>query len=167
MLDNLRIGLGTDAHAFGEASGPIWVGGVQVEHSRNLDGHSDADVLVHALVDALLGALNMGDIGEHFPSSDPQWKGAPSLDFLAWTRDQLEKRGAKILSVDSAIMAQEPRMKPYIGSIRQKLSECLRIEASRVSVKSTTTDYLGFVGRKEGIAAQAVCLLALPEAKKS
>jgi len=167
MLDSLRIGLGTDAHAFGTGSGPIWVGGVSVEYNRSLAGHSDADVLVHALVDAMLGALNMGDIGEHFPSSDPQWKGVPSLDFWAWTRAQLEKREAKILSVDAVIMAQEPRMKPYIGSIRQRLSECLRIEASRISVKSTTTDHLGFVGRKEGIAAQAVCLLALPEAKKS
>lgn len=162
MFENLRIGTGIDVHAFGDESRPLIVGGVQIDHSRGLAGHSDADVLLHALVDALLGAMNFGDIGEHFSSEDAQWKGANSSDFVVWTRKQLELRKATVISIDSQIIAQEPKMKPYVGAMRAKIADLLKIEESRVSVKATTTDHLGFVGRKEGIACQASCLIYIP-----
>lgn len=162
MFDQLRIGNGIDVHAFGEKGSALIVGGIEIDHPRGLAGHSDADVLLHALVDALLGAMNLGDIGEHFSSEDSRWKGANSADFVVWTRKQLEDRKAKIISIDSQIMAQAPKMKPYVSQMRAKISDLLKIDESRVSVKATTTDHLGFVGRKEGIACQATCLIYLP-----
>lgn len=167
-IPNLRIGTGFDAHAFCEdESRDLIVGGVKIDYKRALAGHSDADVLIHAIVDAILGAMNMGDIGEHFPSSDPRWKAAPSSEFLVWTKDELSKRAIKIVNIDSVIICQEPKMKAYIPEMREKMSQFLALEAAQLSVKATTTDHLGFTGRKEGIAAQAVCLLALPADKNS
>jgi 2-C-methyl-D-erythritol 2,4-cyclodiphosphate synthase len=166
MLDRLRIGTGYDVHAF-EEGGPLILGGVELDYSKRLAGHSDADAVLHAVVDAILGALNRGDIGEHFPSSDPEWKGAPSTKFLGWTKNLADEMQAQLLSIDVVIMAQEPKLKPYMQPMRSKISEILGLDEGRISLKSTTTDQLGFVGRKEGIAVQAVCLLALPEAKKA
>lgn len=161
MLDKLRIGTGIDAHAFDSPGTELWIGGLKIPHDRGLAGHSDADVLIHAIVDSILGALNMGDIGEHFSSSDPEWKGAPSSRFLTWTRELLKEKRAKLISIDSVLMAQEPRMKPHIQEIRANLARILDLSIDRISVKSTTTDHLGFIGRKEGMACQASCLIAL------
>jgi len=167
MLESLRVGTGYDVHAFSKEPKPLWVGGVEIDPEHGLAGHSDADVLIHAIVDAILGALNHGDIGQHFPSGDERWKGASSVDFLVWTRDEMRKMGASLINIDSVVIAQTPKMKPHISSIRRKLAETLGLAASHVSVKATTTDHLGFTGRKEGIAAQAVCLLTVPGVKKS
>jgi len=161
MWDRLRIGTGIDAHAFDKPGTELWMGGLKIPHERGLAGHSDADVLIHAIVDALLGAINLGDIGEHFPSSDSRWRGAPSSEFLIWSRDQIKSMGATILSIDSVILAQEPRMKPHIPGIRSNLAGLLDLSMDRIAVKSTTTDQLGFVGRKEGMVCQASCLVLL------
>lgn len=160
MFDRLRIGTGIDAHAF-EGGRPLILGGIQVPHDRGLAGHSDADCLIHAVVDAILGALAKGDIGEHFPSSDPKWKNADSKEFLRYARQLVATEGAQILSIDSVILAQAPVMKPHIANMRDCLARLLEIDLSRVHIKASTTDHLGFVGRKEGIAAQASCLLIL------
>jgi len=157
-MSSLKIGIGSDVHAFAEGRDLI-VGGLKLPYSKGLAGHSDADVLIHAVVDALLGAASMGDIGQHFPSSDPQWKGKPSTEFLAWTREALKERKFKIVSIDSVIMAQEPVMRPHIPAMENKLRDILGLEPGVLHVKATTTDHLGFIGRKEGIAAQAVALL--------
>lgn len=159
MISGLRIGMGVDAHAF-ESGRDLIVGGIKIPHTRGLAGHSDADVLIHAVVDALLGAAGRGDIGQHFPSSDPRWKGAPSSEFLIWTRDELKRLGAKILSIDSVIIAQEPVMRPHIPAMEMKMGELLGLAAGQIHIKATTTDHLGFTGRKEGMAAQAVALIS-------
>lgn len=161
MENRLRIGTGIDAHGF-EDGRELIIGGIKLNHPRGLAGHSDADVLIHAIVDALLGACGKGDIGVHFPSSDPRWKGKSSMEFLTWTRDELKRSGIRILSIDSVIVAQEPVMRPYIEPMREKMARALDIETSRLAVKATSTDHLGFVGRKEGIACQAVALVLLP-----
>ncbi len=155
MIKGLRIGTGIDVHGF-EAGRKLMVGGIEIPHDRGLAGHSDADVLLHAINDAILGAAGMGDIGLHFPSSDPQWKNRPSADFLTWTLKEIRARGFEIISI---VIAQEPMFRPHISKIEQRLREILNLEAGQVHVKATTTDHLGFVGRKEGIAAQAVALL--------
>lgn len=159
-IEKLRIGTGFDVHAFAENRDLI-LGGVKIPHEKGLAGHSDADALIHAIVDALLGAAGLGDIGRHFPSSDPQWKDAPSTRFLEWTRDRLSAEGMRILSVDSVIITQEPKLAGHIASMQTTLAEGLGLEVSRVQVKATTTDYLGFTGRKEGLAVQASCLVLL------
>jgi 2-C-methyl-D-erythritol 4-phosphate cytidylyltransferase/2-C-methyl-D-erythritol 2,4-cyclodiphosphate synthase len=150
-----RTGMGFDVHAFG-GDGPVMLGGVSVPHPRGLAGHSDADVLLHAITDALLGAAGLGDIGEHFPPSDPQWKSAASDIFLAHAAALVRAGGAMIDAVDCTLIAEAPKLGPHREAIRTRIAEILGVRPEQVSVKATTTDGLGFTGRGEGIAAQAV-----------
>ncbi|MBD3402417.1 2-C-methyl-D-erythritol 2,4-cyclodiphosphate synthase [candidate division GN15 bacterium] len=159
-MDKLRIGHGFDVHRFADDR-PLILGGVTIDYSRGLAGHSDADVLLHAIADALLGAAGLEDIGHHFPPSDSKWKDADSSDLLAQVVVMIREAGVTgIINVDAVIMAEQPKLKPHIASMRQRISELLHITPDRVGVKATTTEQLGFVGREEGIAASAVCLLA-------
>jgi len=148
-------GLGFDVHAFA-GEGPIMLGGIAVPHARGLGGHSDADVVLHSITDAILGAAGLGDIGEHFPPSDPQWKGASSHLFLAHAAQLVRERGAIIDHVDCTVIAEEPKVGPHRTAMRQRIAEILGIEVGQVSIKATTTEGLGFTGRREGIAAQAI-----------
>ena len=148
-------GLGFDVHSFA-GEGPIMLGGIVVPHTRGLAGHSDADVVLHSITDAILGAAGLGDIGEHFPPSDPQWKGASSHLFLAHAAQLVRERGAIIDHVDCTVIAEEPKVGPHRTAMRQRIAEILGIEVGQVSIKATTTEGLGFTGRREGIAAQAV-----------
>ena len=163
MIDTLRIGLGFDVHAFVEGR-KLFLGGLEIPHTKGLEGHSDADALIHAVVDSILGAMGAGDIGVHFPPSDPQWKNVSSLHFLKYSGDLVRKKGARILSIDSCLMLEAPKVKNYYRAMAESMATALEIEGSRVQVKATTTEKLGFVGREEGIAAQAVCLLSLASA---
>lgn len=162
MFERLRIGQGFDVHAFCEGR-PLMIGGIKIEHTHGLAGHSDADVLIHAVVDAVLGALGDGDIGVHFPPSDARWKGAPSLQFLEHVKKLVQSRKAKILSIDSTLLCEVPKLSPHYAAMRETMAQALGISVNRLSVKATTTEKLGFLGRKEGIAAQAVCLLELDQ----
>ena len=150
-----RTGMGFDVHAFA-GEGPIMLGGIAVPHSRGLAGHSDADVVLHAITDALLGAGGLGDIGQHFPPSDPQWKGASSDRFLAHAAALLIAGGATIDHIDCTVIAEEPKIGPYRDVMRSRVAEIVGIRMSQVSIKATTTEGLGFTGRREGIAAQAI-----------
>jgi len=154
----LRIGLGYDVHAFVQGRKLI-LGGVEIPHDKGLDGHSDADVLAHAIADALLGAARAGDIGKLFPDTDPRFKGADSLVLLAHVAKQVRQIGFEILDVDSVVVAQVPKLSPYREEMREKLSVALGIDRESIGVKATTTERLGFEGREEGIAAHATCLL--------
>ena len=155
-----RTGMGYDVHAFA-GEGPIMLGGVAVPHSRGLAGHSDADVVLHAITDALLGVAGLGDIGEHFPPSDPQWKGASSDLFMRHAAELVRQRGGIIDHVDVTIVAEEPKVGPHRSAIRMRIAEILVVQLEQVSVKATTTEGLGFTGRREGMAAQAVASLRL------
>lgn len=155
-----RTGMGFDVHAFcGE--GPIMLGGIEVPHNRGLAGHSDADVVLHAITDALLGAAGLGDIGEHFPPSDPRWKGADSSLFLAHAVELVREKGALIDHVDCTIIAEAPKIGPHRAAIRGRIAEVMGLQIDQVSVKATTTEGLGFTGRREGIAAQAVASIRM------
>ncbi len=156
-----RTGSGFDVHAF-SGDGPIMLGGVEVAHERGLAGHSDADVALHAITDALLGAAAVGDIGDHFPPSDPQWKGAPSDRFLAHAASLIRSRGGMIDHVDCTIICEAPKVGPHRLAMRNRIAAILEIEIDRVSIKATTTERLGFAGRGEGIAAQAIATVRLP-----
>ncbi|HEY1143377.1 MAG TPA: bifunctional 2-C-methyl-D-erythritol 4-phosphate cytidylyltransferase/2-C-methyl-D-erythritol 2,4-cyclodiphosphate synthase [Sphingomicrobium sp.] len=156
-----RTGLGFDVHAFA-GDGPIMMGGISIPHPRGLEGHSDADVVLHSLTDALLGAGGLGDIGEHFPPSDPQWKGAASDIFLAHAAQLLRNSGAIIDHVDVTIIAEEPKVGPHRSAMRERVAAILALGADQVSIKATTTERLGFTGRREGIAAQAVASIRMP-----
>ena len=156
-----RTGMGYDVHAF-EGDGPIMMGGIAVPHSRGLAGHSDADVALHSLTDALLGAAGLGDIGEHFPPSDPQWKGASSDLFLAHAARLIRERNGQIDHVDCTIIAEEPKVGPHRSAMRDRIADILGLSVDQVSVKATTTEGLGFTGRREGIAAQAVASIRMP-----
>lgn len=145
-------------HQLGEGL-PLWLGGVQIPHTHGLIGHSDADVLLHAICDALLGAAALGDIGKHFPDTDPQYKGISSLKLLAHVGDLLNEKGYTIGNIDSTIAAQRPKLAPYILQMRENIAHTLGIDVDRVSVKATTTEHLGFEGREEGISAQAIALI--------
>ena len=145
-------------HRLGEGL-PLWLGGVQIPHTHGLIGHSDADVLLHAICDALLGAAALGDIGKHFPDTDPQYKGISSLKLLAHVEDLLNEKGYTIGNIDSTIAAQRPKLAPYILQMRENIAHTLGIDVDRVSVKATTTEHLGFEGREEGISAQAIALI--------
>lgn len=158
MIPDIRIGHGFDVHRLTEGRHCI-ICGVDIPYEKGLLGHSDADVALHALSDALLGAAALGDIGRHFPDTDPQWKGADSRELLKAVADMLAKDGFAPVNVDVTIMAQAPKMAPYIQQMRQNIADDLRLTVDRVSVKATTTERLGFTGRGEGIAAEAVCLL--------
>jgi 2-C-methyl-D-erythritol 4-phosphate cytidylyltransferase/2-C-methyl-D-erythritol 2,4-cyclodiphosphate synthase len=155
-------GTGFDVHRLVPGK-PLWLCGIEIAHESGLSGHSDADVAIHALVDALLGALAEGDIGSHFPPGDPQWKGASSEHFLAFARDRVMARAGIIAHVDVTIICEAPKIGPYRDVMRTQLAELLAIPVTRVSVKATTTERLGYTGRKEGIAAQAVATLLLPQ----
>lgn len=155
---NLRIGHGYDVHAFMEGDHLV-IGGVSIPHDRAFKAHSDGDVLLHAISDAILGALALGDIGRHFPDTDPAFKGADSRDLLRQVMGQIRARGWQVGNVDATIAAQAPKMSPHVDRMRANIAEDLDLEVDRVNVKATTTERLGFVGRKEGIEAHAVVLL--------
>ena len=155
-----RTGFGFDVHAFG-GDGPIMLGGVAVPHARGLAGHSDADVVLHAITDALLGAAALGDIGQHFPPSDPQWKGAASDLFLRHAADLIRRGGGIIDHVDCTVVGEEPKVAPHRSAIAARVAEILELRARQVSIKATTTERMGFTGRREGLAAQAVATIRM------
>ncbi len=155
---DFRVGIGFDAHPLATGR-PLVLGGVHIPYDLGLTGHSDGDVLVHAIIDALLGAAGLSDKGEHFPSSDPQYKDISSLILLAKVAGMLEEAGWRISNVDATMLAQKPRLAPFIQTMREQAGTALSISVARISIKVTTTDYLGFVGREEGIAACAVASL--------
>jgi len=155
-----RTGMGFDVHAF-EGPGPLMMGGIEIAHERGLAGHSDADVVLHAITDALLGAAGLGDIGEHFPPSDPQWKGAASDIFIAHAAQLIRDRGGIIDFVDCTVIAEEPKVGPHRAAMRSRVAEILGLSVGQVSIKATTTEKLGFTGRREGIAAQAVATVRM------
>lgn len=157
-IRNLRTGLGMDVHAFAEGRKLI-LGGVDIPHSRGLLGHSDADVLAHAIADALLGAVRGGDIGKLFPDTDPAYKDADSLKLLAAVAGFVRERGFEIVDVDSVIAAQAPKLSPYRDQMRANLARAMGIAVENVGVKATTTEHLGFEGREEGVTAYATCLV--------
>lgn len=155
---NLRIGQGMDVHAFAEGRKLI-IGGVDIPHHKGLDGHSDADVLTHAIMDALLGAARAGDIGKLFPPDDPAYEGADSIALLGHVAEKIRELGFEILDVDSVIAAQAPKLSPHRNAMRENLARAMGISVENVGVKATTTEWLGFEGREEGISATATCLL--------
>ena len=155
----MRIGHGYDVHRLVEGRKCI-IGGVDIPHSKGLLGHSDADVLVHAVMDAIIGALALGDIGKHFPDTDEELRGADSLVLLACVREMIAERGYEIENIDATVIAQSPKLAPYIHQMRLNIARALNTELDRISVKATTEEYLGFTGNEEGIAAHAVCLIS-------
>ena len=154
----VRIGTGFDVHAFGDGD-HVMLGGVRVPHSRGVLAHSDGDVVIHALCDAMLGALALGDIGRHFPPSDPQWKDADSRAFLRHCNALLRERGWKLGNADVTVICERPKVGPHADAMRALLAQDLGVDIDAISIKATTTETLGFTGRGEGIAAQAACLL--------
>jgi 2-C-methyl-D-erythritol 2,4-cyclodiphosphate synthase len=154
----MRVGTGFDVHAFGPGDS-IMLGGVRIPHAHGVRAHSDGDVVLHALCDALLGAAGLGDIGQHFPDSDPQWRGADSARFVAAVLGMLRAQHLRILNVDVTVLAQLPRVAPHREAMRQRIAGLLGVVPGCVNLKATTTEGLGFLGRAEGIAAQAVVLL--------
>ncbi len=154
----IRIGSGYDVHAFAPNRSLI-LGGVTIPYEYGLAGHSDADAVIHAVVDALLGAAALGDIGTHFPSHDPRWKDQPSAVFLDYTRELLSQQQWRISNIDATVIAERPKLSPHIQAMRTHLAEHLHLALDQVSVKATTTDGLGFAGRREGIACYAVALI--------
>ncbi|ACB95149.1 bifunctional 2-C-methyl-D-erythritol 4-phosphate cytidylyltransferase/2-C-methyl-D-erythritol 2,4-cyclodiphosphate synthase [Beijerinckia indica] len=160
-LPDIRTGQGYDVHALG-AGDHVWLGGVKIPHDRGLIGHSDADVLSHAITDALFGALAEGDIGSHFPPSDPQWKGADSAIFLREAANRVRERGGMIAHIDATVVCERPKVGPHRDAIRERLAEITGCPIGRVAVKATTSEKLGFTGREEGIAALALATVRLP-----
>ena len=158
VLPDLRIGHGFDVHAFAD-NRKLFIGGVEIAHDRGLLGHSDADVLLHAVCDALLGAAGLGDIGRHFPDTDPAYAGIDSRTLLRNVAQQLAALGWKVGNVDATIIAQAPKMAPHIAAMTAHIAADLGVAEARVNVKATTTERLGFTGRGEGIAAEAVCVI--------
>ena len=156
-----RVGQGFDAHRFGPGD-RVWLCGVEIAHDHGLVGHSDADAALHALTDALLGAVGQGDIGDHFPPSDPKWKGAPSHLFLTHALELVNQAGGRLINVDVTLICERPKIKPHREAMREKLAELLRLPLDRVSVKATTTEGMGFTGRQEGLAAQAMVAVETP-----
>jgi 2-C-methyl-D-erythritol 4-phosphate cytidylyltransferase/2-C-methyl-D-erythritol 2,4-cyclodiphosphate synthase len=160
-LPDVRTGQGFDVHAFGEGD-HVWLGGVKVAHERGLVGHSDADVLLHAITDAVLGAIASGDIGAHFPPSDPQWRGASSDLFLRHAVELVSALGGKVAHVDATLICEHPKVGPHRDAIRARIAEVMQLPLDRVAVKATTSERLGFTGRGEGIAALAMATVRLP-----
>jgi 2-C-methyl-D-erythritol 2,4-cyclodiphosphate synthase len=154
----MRVGIGYDLHPLA-AGRPLVIGGVEVEYNRGLDGHSDADVLTHAVIDALLGAAALGTIGEHFPAGDPQYDGISSLELLAMAATMVEEAGYEVVNVDSVVVAEEPRLQPYLARMALQLADRLGIDRDCVGVKATSPEGLGSLGAREGMAAQAVVLI--------
>ena len=157
----MRIGMGYDAHRFGPGQS-VWLCGVEIAHDHTLIGHSDADAGLHALTDALLGTIGEGDIGDHFPPTDAQWRGAPSDLFLKHAVDLITARGGRILNVDVTLICERPKIKPHRAAMRERLADLLGVSFDQVSVKATTTEGMGYTGREEGLAAQAVAAVELP-----
>ena len=157
-MTNIRVGQGYDVHQFAE-NRDLWIGGIKIPHEKGLLGHSDADVLIHAICDALLGAANMRDIGFHFPDNSGEFKGIDSKILLRRTVDIIATKGYKVSNVDATIAMQRPKLKDHIPSMQTTLSDVMGIDVDRVSIKATTTEKLGFEGREEGISAHAVCLI--------
>ena len=158
-MKKIRIGFGYDVHRFAEDR-ELWLGGIKIAHERGLLGHSDADVLIHAICDALLGAANLRDIGYHFPDTSKEFKNIDSKILLAKTAGLIRAKGYEIGNIDATICAEKPKLNPHIPQMQAVLSEVLKISGNDISIKATTTEKLGFVGREEGIAAQAVVLLS-------
>ena len=160
--DMVHVGIGYDVHAL-VAGRKLILGGVEIPHPKGLDGHSDADALMHAICDAVLGALGEPDIGHFFPNTDPRWKGAPSKVFLAEAAGQVAKRKGKIVNVDATIIAQEPKIYPHIAEMKKRIAAALGVSEKQIGVKATTNEKLGFIGREEGIAAMAVASVDLSD----
>ena len=158
----IRVGIGYDIHRL-ERGLPLTLGGVTMAHPSGLQAHSDGDALAHAIGDALLGALALGDLGAHFPDSDPKWRGASSLMILGLIADLVRGRGGRVVNVDATLIAEAPRIAPHVAAIRENLGHALGIGADRVSVKATTNERLGALGREEGIAAMAVALVEVED----
>lgn len=154
----MRIGMGYDVHRLVPGRDLI-LGGVKIEYELGLLGHSDADVLLHAIMDAILGAAALGDIGKHFPDTDPAYKGADSIRLLEAVRDLVEQEGYMVGNIDATIIAQRPKMRPHIDQMRRNIARVLKVDVSQINVKATTEEGLGFTGSGEGISAQAICLL--------
>jgi 2-C-methyl-D-erythritol 2,4-cyclodiphosphate synthase len=161
-----RVGIGYDVHRFKEGRRLV-IGGVEIPHEKGLDGHSDADVLAHAIADALLGAIGESDIGKHFPVNDPRWDGIDSMVILEAVAKMVRRDGAQIVNVDSTIIAQEPKMAPHIATMKARIAEALHIRPYQVGIKATTNEHMGFVGRGEGIVAMAVASVLAATAVKS
>ena len=157
-MSELRVGIGVDAHALAEGV-PLVLGGVPIEYPRGLAGHSDGDVVAHALIDAVLGAANLGDIGTLFPSGDEQYRGASSLDLLWEAYREVRGAGWRLVNADCVLIGEEPRLGAFRDEMQERLAGALGVEPGRIAVRATTTDRLGFTGRGEGLAAQAVALL--------
>lgn len=157
----MRIGMGYDVHKLAEGR-KLMIGGVEIPYEKGLLGHSDADVLLHAIMDALLGAAALGDIGRHFPDTDPAYKGISSIKLMEHVRDLLEENFFLIENIDATIIAQAPKMRPYIDAMRKNIADALGIAIEQVNVKATTEEGLGFTGSGEGIASQAICMLTSP-----
>ena len=157
-MSNFRIGHGYDVHKLTEGRKLI-LGGVEIPHTLGLLGHSDADVLVHAIMDAILGAAALGDIGKHFPDTDEKYKGADSLKLMERVRDLIKENGYEISNIDSTVIAQKPKLAPHIETMRENIAKTLNVSKDAVNVKATTTEHLGFEGRCEGISSHAVCII--------
>ncbi len=158
----IHVGIGYDVHQLVEGRKLI-LGGVAIPHTKGLDGHSDADALMHAICDAVLGALGLGDIGQFFPNSDPRWRGAASKLFLQEAARQVTFKTGKIINVDATIIAQEPKLMPHAAAMKVNIAEALGVSAGKIGIKATTNECMGFIGRGEGIAAMAVASVDLPE----
>ncbi len=165
MENRMRVGMGYDVHRLTKDRDLI-LGGVNIPWEKGLLGHSDADVLIHAIMDALLGAAALGDIGKHFPDTDPKYKGISSVLLLEHVAKLLEEKGFGITNIDATIIAQKPKMAPHIPQMRENIAKALGIETSSLNIKATTEEGLGFTGREEGIASQAICLLYVRTPKK-
>jgi 2-C-methyl-D-erythritol 2,4-cyclodiphosphate synthase len=157
----IHVGIGYDVHAL-MTGRKLILGGVDIPHTKGLEGHSDADVLMHAVCDAILGALGEGDIGHFFPNTDPRWRNAPSNVFLQEAHRQVVKRRGKLVNVDATIIAQNPKIFPHIDAMKANIAEALKVNPRKIGIKATTNEHLGFLGREEGIAAMAVAGIELP-----
>jgi 2-C-methyl-D-erythritol 4-phosphate cytidylyltransferase/2-C-methyl-D-erythritol 2,4-cyclodiphosphate synthase len=157
----VRTGMGYDAHRFGPGES-VWLCGVEIRHTHGLVGHSDADAGLHAITDAILGAVGEGDIGDHFPPTDPKWRGASSDVFLKHAADLVRAKGGAIVNVDVTLICERPKIKPHRAAMRKQVAKILALPLDRVSVKATTTEGMGFTGREEGIASQAVANIETP-----
>jgi len=157
----VRVGIGYDVHAL-RTGRKLFIGGVDVPHPKGLEGHSDADVLMHAICDAILGALGELDIGHLFPNADPRWRGAPSRVFLEEAARQAAARGGKIVNIDATVIAQEPKLSPHLSAMKENVAAALAVSVQQIGIKATTNEHLGFLGREEGIAAMAVASVDLP-----
>ena len=157
-----RVGLGYDVHQLRD-NRPLILGGVEIPHERGLDGHSDADVIMHAICDAILGALGEGDIGSFFPPSDPQWKDASSKIFLEEAAKQIKKQNGRLINIDAMLIAEAPKIAPYIPDMKNNIANALGVSTKDIGIKATTNETMGFVGRGEGMAAHAVASVELPQ----